>query len=143
LRVLLRYPSFRAALLTAFLALLVYVLMEMRRKQRMIPVIRKPRNESLDFVKTIGRLYYEKGDHRNLGRKMSSYFLEHVRNRYKLLTNTLDQEFIRSLHYKSGVPVQELEEIVTGIREMDTAATISADQLTRLHRKLEAFYKKS
>lgn len=142
-RVLMRYPAFRAALLTAFLALLVFVLLEMRRKQRMIPVIKKPRNESLDFVKTIGRLYYDRGDHRNLGRKMSAYFLEHVRNRYKLATNTLDAEFTKSLHYKSGIPENEIQDIIHSIREMEQDASINSDKLTKFHKKLEAFYKKS
>ena len=73
-----------AALLTAIFALLLYVVLEMRRKQRTIPVMTKPKNDSLEFVKTIGRLYHDKGDHKNLCRKMSAYFLEHVRNRYKL-----------------------------------------------------------
>jgi hypothetical protein len=66
LTVLFRFPGLRAALLTAIFTLLLYVLLEMRRKQRIIPVITKPRNDSLDFVKTIGRLYYDKGDHKNL-----------------------------------------------------------------------------
>ena len=143
LSVLFRYPAFKAALITALLALLVYVLMEMRRKQRAIPVIKKPRNESLDFVKTIGRLYYEKGDHRNLCRKMAAYFLEHVRNKYKLPTNTLDDEFMKSLHYKSGVPEANLKEILNFIRSLDNAATITADQLSRFHKKLETFYKET
>jgi hypothetical protein len=93
--VLFQYPGLKWALLTAMFTLLLYVLMEMRRRQRFIPLVNKPRNDSLDFVKTIGRLYYEKGDNVNLCRKMASYFLEHVRNRYKLPTGTLDDEFIR------------------------------------------------
>ena len=33
---------------------------------------------------------------------MAAYFLEHVRNRYKLATGTLDDDFIKNLQYKSG-----------------------------------------
>ncbi len=143
LSVLFRYPAFKAALLTAIFTLLVYVLMEMRRKQRAIPVLKKPKNESLDFVKTIGRLYYEKGDHRNLCRKMAAYFLEHVRNKYKLLTGTLDEEFIKNLHYKSGVGQEEIGEIVSIIKNLDLAETISPEQLTGFHKRLESFYKKT
>ena len=93
---------FRAAFWLLILLLLLYVLLEMRRKQRYIPVIKKPRNDSLDFVKTIGRLYFDKGDHKNLCRKMSAYFLEHVRNKYKLSTGTLDDNFVKNLQFKSG-----------------------------------------
>jgi hypothetical protein len=141
--VLLRYPGFRAGLITAMLVLLLYVLMELRRKQRYIPVVQKPRNDSMDFVRTIGRLYYEKGDHRNLAKKMSAYFLEHVRSQYKLPTGTLDEIFIRNLQYKSGADEVLIREIISFIKYTDETATISAAQLTQFHKQLETFYTKT
>ena len=143
LTVLLRYPALKAALLTAIIALLLYVLLEMRRKQRFIPVLTKPRNDSLDFVKTIGRLYYDKGDHKNLCRKMGSYFLEHVRNKYKLPTSSLDDELVKNLQYKSGVEEPEIRDIISFIKRLDEAEAINNDQLTNFHKKLESFYKKA
>lgn len=140
--VLSRYPALKAALLTAIFALLLYVLLEMRRKQRYIPVVKKPKNDSMDFVKTIGRLYYDKGDHKNLCRKMSSYFLEHVRNKYKLLTGSPDEEFIKKLQYKSGATEHEVRGIVSFIRYLDDAPEINHKQLTDFYKQLESFYKK-
>lgn len=134
--------SFRAAFWLAILLLLLYVLQEMRRKQRPIPVIKKPSNDSMDFVKTIGRLYYDKGDHKNLCRKMTSYFLEYVRNKYKLLTGELDEEFIKNLQYKSGAGEQELRDIVNFIKYSEDAPVLSDKQLADFHRQLESFYKK-
>ena len=142
LSVLFSYPAFKAALLTAIVALLIYVLLEMRRRQRYIPFVAKPKNDSLDFVKTIGRLYFDKGDHKNLSRKMSAYFLEHVRNKYKLQTGVLDEEFINNLKYKSGAEETLVREIVTFINYSDHAPEISSKQLTDFHKMLESFYKK-
>jgi len=113
----------------------------MRRKQRIIPVISKPRNDSLDFVKTIGRLYHDKGDHKNLVRKMSAYFLEHVRSRYKLATSNLDDEFVKNLHGKTGVNEEEIAEIIQYINSIDTMVEMSDKQLATFHKKLEAFYR--
>jgi hypothetical protein len=115
----------------------------MRRKQRYIPVITKPKNDSLDFVKTIGRLYYDKGDHKNLCRKMSAYFLEHVRNRYKLATTELNEDFIKNLQFKTGADESEIRSIVFFIREMENAATVSDHQLQYFHKQLEIFYSKT
>jgi len=137
------YPALRAAILTAIFTLLLYVLLEMRRKQRPIPVIARPRNDSLDFVKTIGRLYYDKGDHKNLCRKMGSYFLEHVRNRYKMPTAELNDEFIKNLHYKTGINEGEIKAIVYFIRDMEHAPGISDHQLHYFHKQLESFYSKA
>lgn len=135
--------SLRAGLLTALFALLVYVLLEMRRKQRIIPVLTSPKNDSLDFVKTIGRLYFDKGDHANLTWKMSTYFLEHVRNRYKIQTSKLDDDFIKLLQNKSGVNEEEIREIVNFIRFGESAQEVSAQQVTLFYHKLENFYKKA
>jgi hypothetical protein len=143
LAVLFRYPAFKAALLTAIFTLLLNVLLGMRRKQRYIPVITKPRNDSLDFVKTIGRLYYDKGDHKNLCRKMGAYFLEHVRNKYKLPTGSLDDDFVKNLQYKSGAEESEIRGIVSFIKYLDEAEAINNNQLTDFHKQLESFYKKA
>lgn len=136
-----QYPGLKAALLTAILTLLLYVLLGMRRKQRYIPVVAKPRNDSLDFVRTIGRLYFDKGDHKNLSRKMSAYFLEHVRNKFKVATNMLDDEFVRNLQYKSGVPESHIREIVTFIQYAEDAGAITDKELSDFHKGLESFYK--
>ena len=140
--VLFRYPAMRAALLTAIFTLLLYAFLEIRRKQRYIPVVAKPKNDSLDFVKTIGRLYYDKGDHKNLCRKMGAYFLEHVRSRYKLLTGTLDDEFIKALQYKSGAEESTIRGIVSFIKYADDAPAINDSGLTDFYKQLETFYKK-
>jgi hypothetical protein len=138
----LQHEALRWALLTAIFTILLYTLMEMRRKQRPIPVITKPRNDSLDFVKTIGRLYYDKGDHKNLTKKMTAYFLEHVRTRYKLSTTRLNEEFIEQLQYKTGVQSPEIRNIVSFIQEMEGAEKINDQQLAYFHKQLELFYSK-
>jgi hypothetical protein len=143
LGVLFRYPSLKAALLTAIFTLLAYALLEMRRKQRIIPVLAKPRNDSMDFVKTIGRLYYDKGDHRNLAKKMSAYFLEYVRNRYKLTTVNLDETFIKNLRFKTNCEEHEIRSLVSFIKYVDDATVIEQKELSDFHKQLEAFYKKA
>jgi hypothetical protein len=139
--VLMRYPGLSTAVIIGLLTLLVYAFAEMRRKQRIIPVYTRPVNDSMDFVKTIGRLYYEKGDHRNLARKMSAYFLEHVRSRYKIPTGVLDERFVKALQFKTGVDGEQIEAIVNDINQLDSLAVISARQLNNFYNKLENFYR--
>ena len=141
LSVLFQYPGFKAGLITAIAALLVFVLMESRRKQRLIPVIPKVQNDSLEFVKTIGRLYHEKGDHKNLAHKMALYFLDHVRNQFYIRTQTLDDEFVKTLHQKSGYPEKEIKDLTEFIIFIETSPAISENQLANFHKQLEKFYK--
>jgi uncharacterized protein DUF4350 len=141
LSALMSQRSFRAALLLLIILLAVYILQEMRRKQRIIPIMAKPRNDSLEFVKTIGRLYHEKRDNKNLSKKMAAYFLEHIRNRYKLSTNRLDDEFTTSLCRKTAQPENNIREIVSFINNIDEVDEIADTQLADFHKKLEEFYK--
>ena len=140
LRVLMQYDAFKWGLITAMLALVLYVLLNSRRQQRMIPPHAKPRNDSLDFVKTMGRLYHERKDHLDLAHKMSIYFLEQVRSTYKISTHQLDEEFIRSLHYKSGYPQDELSTIIYFIIKLREEGAVTEQELLAFHRRLELFY---
>lgn len=140
LTVLFRYPSFKWAFLTAIIALLLYVAMEMRRKQRVIPVFHSPRNDSLDFVQTIGRLYYDKKDHGDLARKMSVYFLDYVRSQYKLPTHTLDESFVHALHSKSGYGIDRIKVLLQSIEQLTTSRSVTDEELSRFHNLLESFY---
>jgi Domain of unknown function (DUF4350) len=141
--VLMKNASFRAALWVLIALILAFVLQEMRRKQRIIPEIARPGNDSLDFVKTVGRLYYEKGDNTNLSRKMSAYFLEHVRNKYKISTNKLDEDFILSVQRKTGYPESNIRAILAFIKNLEDMPVVSDEQLADFHRRLEEFYGES
>lgn len=139
--VLMKNPAFRAALLLLTGLIILFVLQEMRRKQRIIPVMTRPGNDSLDFVKTIGRLYHEKGDHIDLAKKMSAYFLEHVRNKYKLSTSKLDDDFVLALQKKTSQPEVIVKEIVSFMKYIQDAPGITDEQLAKFHKQLEEFYK--
>ncbi|RYY64107.1 MAG: hypothetical protein EOO12_10580 [Chitinophagaceae bacterium] len=140
LRVLLRYRAFSWALGLMLLLLLLYALSEMRRRQRWIPPHEQPRNESLDFVQTVGRLYYDQRDHHDLAVKMIQYFLDHVRQQYKIPTSALDEEFIRRLEARSGYPRAELERLLALIGDIRALGRASESQLADLHQQLENYY---
>ncbi len=88
----------------------------------------------------MGRLYHDRRDHFNLSRKMSMYFLEHVRSTYKMQTGELDENFVKTLHQKTGYRLEELNSIVSFINYLDAALDISDEELSRFHKQLELFY---
>jgi hypothetical protein len=133
--------SFGAAFILLAAILMLYVLLNMRRKQRYIPVIKNPSNDSLDFVKTIGRLYFDKANHKNLCRKMASFFLDHVRNRYKLPTGNLDAGFVSKLLEKSGAESYNTNMIISYINSFESDANINQEQVIQFYNQLENFYK--
>src|ERR1700744_1667255 len=72
---------------------IIYIF-DSKRKQRAIPVIAALRNTSLDFVRTIGRLYFQRRDNFNLAMKMVAHFQDQVRTRFHLAATSLDEAFV-------------------------------------------------
>lgn len=140
--VLWRYPSTRYAIILAMLAMLFYVLFEGKRKQRIIPVIPALKNDSVSFVETVGRLYYNKGNHTNLAEKMTMQFLEWVRTHYFLNTNLLNEQFIAQLTIKSGQPEAKVRMLMDMIHEMKLGtAHTDYTYLYQLYTTIQQFYK--
>ncbi len=127
--------------LTILLFAIVY-LVESKRKQRVIPVHKKLNNTSLDFVKTVGRLYYQRKDNKNLAQKIATHFLGHVRNRYNLQTSQLDEQFEKALAYKSGCPEELVRDIVSGIQNVEESYEISDEELMAFNEKIDNFINK-
>lgn len=140
LGVLWRYPATRWALIIAFLTLLVYVLLSIKRRQRIIPIVQPLENASVSFVETIGRLYFNKGNHPNLAEKMIQHFLEWVRTYYYLDTTKLGDAFILQLSSKSGKPEAEVAALMRRIHDVRLGQRISPEALSSLHASLETFY---
>ncbi|TDX00926.1 DUF4350 domain-containing protein [Dinghuibacter silviterrae] len=130
-------PAFRLLLLV----LAVYVLLNMKRRQRIIPEIPPKSNESLDFVKTIGRLYYEKGDHRNLAIKMGQHFQEHLRTRYLVQLDPSEESSILRLSSRSGVSETLVRELATMLRYVHDAPSLDEAQLDEWYQLIQTFYK--
>lgn len=138
---LLKQPSFKVAIILVLLLCVLAVLAEAKRRQRIVPVIPPLHNSSLDFVKTIGRLYFQQKDHKNLAKKMIAHFLDHIRSRYNLSTSVLDDALIDKLSYKSGYDRQLLSDIIENIKMVEQASALSEADLFSLSKKLEQFYK--
>lgn len=141
LTVILKIENFQWAFWVAILLLGLYLLTEIKRKQRIIPNYEKPKNDSLEFVTTIGKLYYEKADHKNLAEKLSLYFLDYVRNQYKISTAEINDTFVQQLAVKSGKDVNDIQSITEMMHKINLSETITQKQLMDYYEKLEHFYK--
>jgi hypothetical protein len=140
LSVLFRYEAFKWAMITTIAAILIYIFLEMRRKQRMIPIRTVLRNDSLDFVQTIGRLYYDQKDHKDLSKKMFVFFMDHIRTRYKISTDIPDSSFINALHIKSGYALSEVKNLVDSIEYVNRSRQITEKEVIKFYEQLEMFY---
>ena len=141
LRFFLSNDFLRWALRLSIIGMLLYVLFEMKRRQRIIPVIVPLRNTTVDFIKTIAGVYFQQKDNSSIALKKITYFLEFIRNTYFINTNHLNMEFIETLSRKSGVSKTETEGLVQLIYDAQNAKQVSDKYLLVLNNKIDQFYK--
>lgn len=128
--------------LLLLLILLIYFF-ESKRRQRPIPVIQPLQNSSLDFVRTIGRLYFQRRDNHNLATKMVAHFQDQVRTRYNLPVSALDEELADRLAYRTGCQREALSRLIGYMRALPSKAYVPDEELMDFHRQLEEFYNKT
>jgi hypothetical protein len=127
-------------LLALFLFLFVF---GSKRRQRIIAERKPLKNTSLDFVKTIGRLYFQRRDNKNLADKMTAHFLEHVRNKFNIPTSRMDTEFEKKLSHKSGIEFATVHNIVYHAKYLSEQTEVSDAELMHLNKQLQNFYKQA
>ncbi|EHQ28305.1 hypothetical protein [Mucilaginibacter paludis] len=143
MRVFLRNPSLRWAFYITFFSLILYVLYQIKRRQRIIPIIEPLQNTTLDFVKVVGQVYYEQRDNSNIAQKKAAYFLEYLRAKYNLKTTVLNDEFGEALAHKSGVETTLIKQLLNQVTWVRSATKVSDHDLIQLNKNIEQFYLQS
>jgi hypothetical protein len=134
--------SLKWAWYIAIVATIIFVLFRMKRQQRIIPLHPPLTNTSLEFATTIGRLYYNKADHKDLVKKQVLFWLEYIRTKMNIPTTKLDASFVHLVAEKSGVDASLIKEIVDFVSELNYGLVSNADVIN-LYNLIQKFYKQS
>lgn len=140
-RAWLQNPALKWVLWLGIITTFVYLFFYGRRKQRIIPVIIAPSNMTLEFTKTVGSLYFEHGNHKNLAEKKILHFLEFIRSRFYVKTNELDQNFVQLLAERSNLDIVQLNQLIAHIRSIRSSASISEESLVALSASIDRVYR--
>lgn len=143
LRYVLSQEPLRWAYYLSVAGMLLFVVFQGKRRQRVIPLRATKTNTSLEFVETVGRLYFQTGDHKKLAHKKIAFFLEYLRSRFYLNTDNRDEEFVRRVAEKSGIAVEALRATFVQIQNLQAQPRVSEADLLGLNRALENFYHKT
>lgn len=139
LRFILTNEPLRWAYYITILSILIFMIFELKRRQRIIPLIKPLANSTMDFVSTIGNLYLQSGDHKNMAEKKIQFFMDQLRTKYLLNTAVLDEVFTKTLSKKAGKNEQETSDLINTIKIVRSKEKISAGELTDLNKKMENF----
>lgn len=142
LRFILDQPALRWAWCLALLFLVIFILFNVKRKQRIVKVVNPLENTTVDFTKTIGNLFYETKDHENVVHKKITYFLEFLRTEYLMDTQVLDEKFSTRLRQKSGKSEEEIERLVKLLNILQKKTNFDQHDVLNITKVIENFRRK-
>jgi len=138
LRFILSKPALKYAWWLFLGGVLLFMIFNAKRKQRIVPIIVPLKNTSVEFVKSIGNLYLQEGDFHDMMQKKAQYFLHRVRLELLLDTQELNEDFERKLQLKTGVEIKIIQEAIELIKKgMDPYSSVMKEDLIRLNEILD------
>ena len=136
-----KQPPLYYAFLLTLAALLIFIAFGGRRRQRFVPERIPNNNTTISYAETIGRLYLQKKDNRNIAEKMITYFQEHIRKQYFLNMAQANDDFITTLSRKANVSKEITTTLFQSIDQVRNSPEVSDQQLLLLNQQIEYFYK--
>lgn len=134
-------PPLLWAFYIALAGILLFVLFNVKRKQRKIEITEPNKNTTVEFTETVGRLYLQHKSNRNISEKIITYFYEYLRKKYFINTSVINTDFINSLSGKSGVDKKETLELFETIKQVQQKEEVTDEELLKLNLKIENFKK--
>lgn len=138
---LLKEPPLANAFWLLIALLLLYVLINGKRKQRIVPVIAPIQNTTVAFTEAVAGVYMAEKDNKNIADKMITYFNEHIRNRYFLHMYAGNNDQVSLLSRKSGVPPERVKELFEHIHFISNTTNVTDQELLILNKHIQHFYK--
>lgn len=142
LAVLNRYQSFRWAYWLGIIGAVVFIVFTAKRRQRVIPLLDPKRNSTLDFIQTIGDLYFHRSDHADLITKKIAILQSQIQKRYRIEVVEFSTEDAREIAARGGLEIKTVETLFTQVRNLKTRQTVYAETLFGLQRNLDRFLKR-
>ncbi len=137
-----RYVSFRWAYWLAVAGMAVFVFFTAKRRQRVIPVLQPKRNTTLDFVRTIGDLYYHHGDHRDLLQKKITMLRAYLFKKYRVTILEFSQEEASEIAFRSSLELSTVELLFGLARKLLQARVVSTGSVWEFQEALDRVYER-
>ncbi len=120
-------------------AAILYVLFRAKRRQRAIPIIQPPKNETLAHVDTVASLAIHHGQHLKLARQELRSLRHHLLERYQI--RWLEgQAPPADLAQRSGLSQLRVNKAAIKAKTIENAKQLDAEELRDCYRVLQALY---
>ncbi|MES2515544.1 MAG: DUF4350 domain-containing protein [Bacteroidota bacterium] len=125
------------------LGLLFFMLFEIKRKQRPIPVITPLKNSTLEFIDVVSHVYYNSNNHKHIAEETIQYFYFDVRKKFHVNTNEINEEFYITIHKLSGISQEDIKKLFSYCENIKHAPALTENDLIELNDRINNFKQKS
>ncbi|MBC8173215.1 MAG: hypothetical protein H7X71_04840 [Chitinophagales bacterium] len=142
LQFILSQTALRWGWYTMLAGVLIFMVFRSKRMQQTIPITEPNINKSLEFIQSIGRMYYLRNDQKQLVQQQMKLFIQFVKEKYRINIQTVNDEKIQKLSLKSQISIEEIEMIIQTYQELELSGMITDKQLMHFHSLTENFYQR-
>lgn len=137
LRFIFSQPALKWAWYLGLFGIIIFMLFNAKRRQRVIPITEPVKNTTVEFAKTIGNLYFIEKNHKDIAEKKIVYFLEKIRKEYYLETTVLDETFMNRLHQKTSKEKADIVKVINKINYIKNSSSLTEKDLVELNTLIE------
>ncbi|WP_129718388.1 DUF4350 domain-containing protein [Pedobacter sp. SYP-B3415] len=137
MRVFFKYAPLRHAYYLAIAGILLFVLFETKRRQRIIPIDDPLENSSVAFSKVVGSVYFHEANHLDIARKRLTYLKDYLRTRFFIDTQQLTSEL---LEVKTGVKPATAKLLLRRMQDVEQASAMTGGELLAFSETVDQFY---
>ena len=138
IRYFLSQPPLKWSIYLALFIVIVFIAIDSWRKQRSIEVVKPPKNSSVEYVKTLGALYFREGNHYKAAMKLINHYFSEIRERF-LLEPEFTEKFYSLYSGKSGVKLSEVIGTFELIALIKKTPLLEEKKLVELSNKIDEF----
>lgn len=143
LRYVVSNSNLKWAWFIALFGMIAFLILNGRRTQRIIPVIKAPVNSSIDFAQTIANLYLNNGTHADILKKKVLFLYEYIRTNLNVQTDDLNAKVLEDISSRSGIELEEIQQLFQLIDLLEGKEEITKNELKRITERIDRFYKQS
>lgn len=124
------------------IVVVLFVIFNSKRKQAYIPLIPENKNTSVDYIRSIAILHYDRSSLSYLSGEIYKQFLTFIKNKYQIPPIDNKHELARAIAAKTKIEFDEIRAILRNYYKAKTDTTKNSKALINFYLSVENFYKK-
>ncbi len=125
--------SLRTAFYLGILGVLILVVFEGQRRQRVVPILPVIKNDTLNFVSVIGMMYFNAKAHTQIAHKKIKFFREFLRQQHLIKEEQPSKESLDKLALKTNTPFEKVVQLFKLMQTLEQQKSITEKELQALN----------